>query len=98
MPEIGPADPIYRALTSRGLVIPEHATIVGGSSLGGHFHYDQVAVFPGPTQDRVEGIGVFDFDTALFRELWETRPETSFRAYMRYYVSDHRLLWAEFKT
>jgi hypothetical protein len=97
LPEVSPDDPIYKALTSRGLVIPEHTTIVGGSSLGGHFHYDQIAVFPGPTQDRVEAIGVFDFDTVLFRELWEGSRETTFRAYVRYYVSDQRLLWAEFE-
>jgi endonuclease/exonuclease/phosphatase family metal-dependent hydrolase len=95
MPELDEDDPIYKALTSRGLKIPEHTTIVGGSSLGGHHHYDQVAVFPGT--DPV-GLGVFDFDTALFKELWEGGRETTFRAYMRYYVSDHRLLWAEFAT
>ena len=55
-----------------------------------------MAVFPGATQDRVETLGVFDFDTVLFRELWENSRETTFRAFMRYYVSDHRLLWAEF--
>lgn len=40
--------------------------------------------------------GVYDFDGALFRTLWEGRPLKDFLAYMRYYVSDHRPLWAEF--
>jgi hypothetical protein len=82
-------------LTSRGLEIPDHTTIVGGSSLGGHYHYDQVAVFPGTEPEQ---LGVFDFDTVVFRDLWESSRETTFRGYVRYYVSDHRLLWAEFAT
>jgi hypothetical protein len=95
MPELSEDDPIYRALTSRGLKIPDHTTIVGGSSLGGHMHYDQVAVFPGYEP---QGYGVFDFDTVVFRDLWADNRETTFRGYVRYYVSDHRLLWAEFAT
>jgi endonuclease/exonuclease/phosphatase family metal-dependent hydrolase len=93
MPALSEDDPIYKALTSRGLKIPEHTTIVGGSSLGGHHHYDQVAVFPGtdPT-----ALGVFDFDTVIFKELWDSGTEVTFRGYVRYFVSDHRLLWAEF--
>jgi hypothetical protein len=41
---------------------------------------------------------VFDFATALFRDLWEHSRETTFRAFVRYYVSDHRLLWVKFQT
>jgi hypothetical protein len=41
---------------------------------------------------------VFDMDGALFRTLWESRNRADFLAYMRYYVSDHRPMWAEFAT
>ena len=41
-------------------------------------------------------MGVFDFDGALFKTLWDSRGRRDFLAYLRYYVSDHRPLWAEF--
>jgi hypothetical protein len=57
-----------------------------------------VAFFPGETQQEFTGnSGVFDFDGALFRTLWEERTPDEFFAYVRYYVSDHRPLWAEFR-
>lgn len=96
MPKVGPGDPIYRALTRRGLILPEHATEVGGSNLGGHKHYDQMAFLPGATRERNERISPFDFDNAVFAELWNPRRPAPFLAYNRYYLSDHRPLWAEF--
>lgn len=96
LPEVQADDPIFTALTRRGLVLPEHSTEVGGSSLGGHKHYDQMAFFPGQTKEFNERIGPFDFDNALFRELWNPKRPAPFLAYTRYYVSDHRPLWAEF--
>jgi len=95
MPQAEWGDPIYAALVARGLYIPPHSTGVGGTNLKGDKHYDQIAFFPGPTADRNTQVGVFDFDGALFAYLWETRPD-DFATYMRYYISDHRLLWAEF--
>ena len=40
--------------------------------------------------------GIFDFDGAVFRDLWgETKAaQARFRSYVRYYLSDHRPLWA----
>ena len=98
LPRVDPEDPIYRALTSRGLVIPPHSTTVGGSSLGGDHQYDQIAFFPGDLQELNERVGTFDFDNALFRGLWNPNRPQPFFAYTRYYVSDHRPLWAEFAT
>lgn len=105
------SDPIYRALTSKGLHLPEHSTKIGGtdpvidtdpvkgSNLNNDAQYDQMAVFPGPMEEAIEQSGVFDFDGALFRDLWgETKKEqTRFRAYVKYYLSDHRPLWASLK-
>jgi hypothetical protein len=42
-------------------------------------------------------MGIFDFDGALFPELWQTRTEKQFRSFLKYYISDHHILWAEFK-
>ena len=96
LPRTEPGDPIYEALTKRGLHLPEHSTDIG-SSIQTDSHYDQIAFFPGETQQEFSGIsGVFDFDGALFRTLWKTRIRQEFFAYVRYYISDHRILWAEF--
>jgi endonuclease/exonuclease/phosphatase family metal-dependent hydrolase len=97
LPETKPGDPIFEALTSRGLQIPEHASVVGGTSLGGRNHYDQIAFFPGETEEYNQAIGVFDFDSCLFREHWNANQPAPFLAYCRYYLSDHRPLWAEFR-
>jgi endonuclease/exonuclease/phosphatase family metal-dependent hydrolase len=98
LPKAEPGDPIYETLTDRGLHLPEHSTQIG-STIQTDSHYDQVAFFPGETQTEFTGnIGVFDFDGALFRTLWRTRTPQEFFAYVRYYVSDHRPLWAEFRV
>jgi endonuclease/exonuclease/phosphatase family metal-dependent hydrolase len=97
LPRAVPGDPIYSVLTSRGLQLPDHSTQIG-SSIASESHYDQIAFFPGETkQDFTGQSGVFDFDGALFGDLWESRGRTDFLAYSRYYVSDHRPLWAEFR-
>jgi endonuclease/exonuclease/phosphatase family metal-dependent hydrolase len=90
------SDPIYAALTARGLQLPEHSTKVGGSNLNDDAQYDQMAVFPGPMANAIEQTGVFDFDGALFRGLWgkTEKQQKKFRSYVKYYLSDHRPLWA----
>lgn len=96
LPKTEPGDPIFDELTGRGLHLPDHSTAIG-STIASDSHYDQIAFFPGETQGQFTGqSGVYDFDGALFRTLWEGRPLKDFLAYMRYYVSDHRPLWAEF--
>jgi hypothetical protein len=39
---------------------------------------------------------VFDFDGAVFKTLWDLVKPARFKGYLRYYLSDHRPLWAEF--
>ncbi len=98
LPKTEPGDPIFDELTGYGLHLPEHSTEIG-SSIAEDKEYDQIAFFPGETEAQFTGrAGVFDFDGALFRTLWEEHPRNDFLAYMRHYVSDHRTLWAEFAT
>ncbi len=98
LPKAEPGDPVYEALTARGLHLPEHSTRIG-STIQTDNHYDQVAFFPGETQEEFTGnSGVFDFDGVLFRTLWDDRSPEEFFAYARYYVSDHRPLWAQFRV
>jgi hypothetical protein len=40
-------------------------------------------------------IGVFDFDAVVFSELWERGDRARFNAYLRYYLSDHRMMWVK---
>jgi endonuclease/exonuclease/phosphatase family metal-dependent hydrolase len=96
LPKIDPADPIFKALTKTGLQLPEHSTHIG-SNLGGDQHYDQVAFFPTGAGAKFTGkAGVFDFDGGVFAGLWATKTPAQFRSFIRYYLSDHRPLWAEF--
>jgi endonuclease/exonuclease/phosphatase family metal-dependent hydrolase len=97
LPKVEKGDPVYRALTSRGLQLPDHSTRIS-SSISLDRAYDQIAFFPGSTKERfTKKMGVFDFDGVVFRELWETHTKNQFRSYLRYYISDHRPLWAEFR-
>ena len=96
MPKRAPTDPIFQALTRQGLELPAHTSEVG-SNLASDKHYDQIAFFPGQTKDCFRQMGVFDFDAVVFKTLWEdpARSPADFRAYVRYYLSDHRPLWME---
>ena len=98
LPKVAPTDPIFKALTKTGLQLPEHSTQIG-SNLAGDHHYDQVAFFPTGAGAKFTGkAGVFDFDGAVFAALWATKTQAQFRSYVRYYLSDHRPLWAEFEV
>lgn len=97
MPKRDPADPIFNAITKRGMIVPEHSAKIA-SSIASDAEYDQVAMFPGATQDRLTaGVGVFDFDTVIFPDLWVSKTQAQFRSYIRYYISDHRPVWFELK-
>jgi endonuclease/exonuclease/phosphatase family metal-dependent hydrolase len=96
MPKRDATDPVFQALTAKGLELPTHTSEVG-SNLAADKHYDQIAFFPGKTKDCFRQLGVFDFDMAIFRTLWDdpNRSEADYRTYVRYYMSDHRPLWME---
>jgi endonuclease/exonuclease/phosphatase family metal-dependent hydrolase len=96
LPKALPNDPIFQALTKTGLRLPDHSTQIG-SNLAGDMHYDQVAFFPSGAGKKFTGqSGVFDFDGGVFADLWASKTKTQFQAYVRYYLSDHRPLWAQF--
>jgi endonuclease/exonuclease/phosphatase family metal-dependent hydrolase len=96
LPKMDPSDEIFRALTAKGLRLPPlHAdSQVGGTSLGGVNHYDQIALFPSRTRE-LRQVAVFDFDNVVFRDVWEERTPKQFLSYVRFHLSDHRPLWAE---
>ncbi len=97
MPKAAPGDPVYDALIARGLELPDHSGVIG-SSIVNDAQYDEVAFFPGDTATRFTGKkGIFDYDTVIFPDLWQSRGKSDFDAYLRYYMSDHRPMWVEFK-
>jgi endonuclease/exonuclease/phosphatase family metal-dependent hydrolase len=97
LPHMDDNDPIFRALTSRGLKLPVDFTIsqIGGSSLQGLKHFDQMAFFPSATNE-LKQIKVFDFDNVIYHDVFTKKTPAEFRSYVRFHVSDHRPLWAEF--
>lgn len=102
LPRLAPDDPIYKELAAAGAHLPKHTTDLTGTNLAGTFDYDQVAFFPGQTEDDFTGkMGVFDFDNAIFQGLWDSAAgplgNERFFEYVRYYIADHRPLWAEFR-
>jgi endonuclease/exonuclease/phosphatase family metal-dependent hydrolase len=96
MPKCEPGDPIFTALTKLGLDLPEHSTQIA-SSISSDANYDQIAFLPETTMKHFTGKkGVFDFDAVLFPELWKDGSNAkNFKAYLRYYISDHRPMWVE---
>jgi endonuclease/exonuclease/phosphatase family metal-dependent hydrolase len=98
MPKSDPSDPIYQALTSKGLELPEHSTQIA-SAIAADANYDQIAFLPGTTKNCFTGRkGVFDYDAVIFPDLWQSgKNKTNFKAYLRYYISDHRPMWVQMK-
>jgi len=99
MPKRMPGDPIFNALTKLGLELPEHSTQIA-SSISTDAQYDQIAFFPETTQRCFTGLkGVFDYDTVIFRDLWQNGVnKKNFKAYLRYYISDHRPMWVQLQS
>ncbi len=96
LPMVVPGDPVYEALRRRGLRRPEHSTRIH-SNIANDKDYDQILFFPGPVKLAFTGnSGIFDFDSAVFKALFESRTRGMFKAYLRYYLSDHRPMWTEF--
>ncbi|MBL7853221.1 MAG: endonuclease/exonuclease/phosphatase family protein [Cyclobacteriaceae bacterium] len=103
MPSFADDDPIYKPIRKYGFKAPLHETNnAEGSNLAGDKYYDQIFFLPKHTDDSFSGkIGVFDFDNALFKSFWSKNADDKegrqrFHQYIRYYISDHRPLWAQF--
>ena len=97
MPAVAPGDPVFDALAARGLILPEHQSRIGTTITDGKF-YDQLAFFPGGAGAAYVANGVYDFDGAVFPDLWDPDHPEDFAAYVRYHLSDHRPIWVQFET
>lgn len=93
IPKIEKGDLVYAALIKRGLILPEHSAKVY-SNISNDKMFDQIAFLPS-IKSKIQTQGVFDFDNAIFPKLWEEESKKNFKAYLRYYISDHRPLWMQ---
>jgi endonuclease/exonuclease/phosphatase family metal-dependent hydrolase len=98
MPKSEPGDPIFDAITKKGLELPQHSTQIA-SSIAAAANYDQIAFLPGTTMNCFTGLkGVFDYDAVIFPDLWgDGKNKANFKAYLRYYITDHRPMWVQLK-
>ncbi len=99
------SDPLFRALTSRGLKIPKPLVqltvgdrVIGGSNLGNDARYDQILHLPTIPEDFTNHGGALDFfiDDAHIDELFPGKKYT--RAKFTYQLSDHLPIWIQIKT
>lgn len=103
VPVMNEREATYRALVDFGWKPVDYVSRTGGSNLGNDRTYDQMAFAPGGVSDRIRGIGVFDFDNAVFPPLWKklraelpnSRAIGLFNRHIKHHLSDHRPLWVE---
>lgn len=95
LPRAQIGDPIFDALTKRGLRLPPHTTRIP-TNVSNTADYDQIAVTPG-VLSRITSVGVFDFDGAIFPDIYNTNAPSYWRTCVKYYISDHRPLWIQFE-
>jgi hypothetical protein len=95
LPRAQIGDPIFDALTRRGLRLPPHTTRIP-TNVSNTADYDQIAVTPG-VLSRITDIGVFDFDGAIFSNIFNPNTPGYWRTCAKYYISDHRPLWVQFE-
>jgi hypothetical protein len=95
LPRATVGDPIFDALTSRGLRLPPHTTRIP-TNVSNTADYDQIAVTPG-VLSRINNAGVFDFDGVIFSNIYNPNKPGYWRTCAKYYISDHRPLWVQFE-
>lgn len=92
IPKIEPGDQTYDALMKRGLKLPDHSTQIY-SNINNDKQYDQIAFLP-DLKSKITASGVYDFDSAIFPDLWQSNV-SNFKNYLKYYISDHRPMWIQ---
>ena len=102
IPSIDKKDPVYRRLKRRNMrPLEYHDHIESGSNLKGDKPYDQlVVVKPFSNKLKFQKHAIFAWDNGVFSTLWKQteeipkkRTEAQFRRYVKWAISDHRVLW-----
>lgn len=89
----GISEILYKALVSKGLIVPEHSSRIMKNNSDDNY-FDQIGIFPG-FKSQVKSSGVFDFDHAIFSDIFQSKTANEFTGYLRYFISDHRPFWIE---
>jgi hypothetical protein len=98
-------DPLFKALTSRGLLIPSCLKelrvgdrVISGSNLGTDARYDQILHLPSMKQRFTNEGGAVDFfiSDARIKELFPSKAYT--RQQFSFQLSDHFPVWVQIKT
>lgn len=93
LPRADKGDPIFDALTKRGLRIPPHDSRIP-TNVSRDKDYDQVTVVPG-LKKKIKQSGVFDFDEVIFSKIYDPVAPAYWRRCAKYYISDHRPVWSQ---
>ena len=98
IPKAATTDRVGRELIEFGMQLTSYGTATG-SNLSEDKQYDQIAFHPAHTQNRYTGNGgVFDFDKAVFNYFWNNYEMDDFTQFVKYHISDHRLIWSEWNS
>jgi endonuclease/exonuclease/phosphatase family metal-dependent hydrolase len=103
VPAMDKKESTYKALIKFGWKPVDFVSKTGGSNLGNDKTYDQMTFAPGSIGGRVKDRGVFDFDKAIFKSLWDkliaqmpkSKAIARFNRHVKHHVSDHRPLWVQ---
>lgn len=98
VPRLQAADPVAKQLRRFGRQSTSRSSFQG-TNLSGRNQYDQMAFHPGHTKNKFTGrSGVFDFDKFVLPAVWQEYVASSFHDFVRYHISDHRVLWSEWNN
>lgn len=91
IPAVG--DPLYRAITSKGLKMPEPLLGLHGTNLAKDKRYDQILHYPVFTQSFTNAGGALDFYAGDHKALFPGAKMS--KAEFTYQLSDHLPLWVQ---
>lgn len=103
VPNMSKDESTLKALIKFGYKPVDYVTKTAGSNLGNDKTYDQMAFAPTGLKNKITNQGVFDFDNAIFKDLWKKlsselsskKATSKFNSHVKHHFSDHRPLWVE---
>ena len=91
----GREDDLFKAITSRGLVIPKSLRKLSfGTSLAKNKRYDQILLYPNYPENFTDNGGILDFYADKIAPLFPGMSKEKFT----FQMSDHLPLWMQINT
>lgn len=92
-------DALFKAITGKGLKIPDKMRELHGTNLAKKKRYDQILHYPVPQGNLIENAGVLDFFTDGVAGIKKLFPgENLTKSKFTYQLSDHLPLWVQLNT